>query len=76
MSLLPSHLVRREIKYFYVLKKSIISDSLDKLLMTHRVDLTEFKKISCENFKEMRGKGTSGLDELYGSLAGIRILND
>ena len=44
--------------------------------MTHRVDLTEFKKISCENFKEMRGKGTSGLDELYGSLAGIRILND
>jgi hypothetical protein len=44
--------------------------------MTHRVDLTEFKKISCKNLIEMRGKGTSGLDKLYGSLAGIRILND
>lgn len=76
MSLLPSRLVRREVKYFSVLKKSILSDSLDKLLMTHRVDLTGFKKLSCENLKEMRGKGTSGLDELYGSLAGIRILND
>jgi len=46
------------------------------LLMTHRVDLTGFKELTCENLKEMRGKGTSGLDELYGSLAGIRILND
>ena len=76
MSLLPSRLVRREVKYFSVLKKSILSDSLDKLLMTHRVDLTGFKELTCENLKEMRGKGTSGLDELYGSLAGIRILND
>ena len=44
--------------------------------MTHRVDLKGFKKLTCENLKEMRGKGTSGLNELYGSLAGIKILND
>ena len=54
----------------------LLTVALTQLLMTHRVDLTGFKKLTCENLKEMRGKGTSGLDELYGSLAGIRILND
>lgn len=76
MLLLPSNLTRRDVKYFSVTEEKMLTTSLRELMMTHGVDFRGFKKLTCERLKNMRGKGKFGLDELYGSLAGISILND
>ena len=76
MLLLPSRLVRREVKYFSVIEKAERSDSLKNLMIAYKVNLKGFYTLTCENLKKMRNKGKFGLNELYGSLAGIRILND
>ena len=76
MLLLPSRLARREVKYFSVIEKAERSDSLKNLMIAYKVNLKGFYTLTCENLKKMRNKGKFGLNELYGSLAGIRILND
>ena len=45
-------------------------------MITHRVNLKGFYTLNCEKLKKMKGKGLFGLNELYGSLAGVKILND
>lgn len=76
MLLLPSHVARRDVKYFSVTEKKIQLATLKDLMMTHDVNFCGFKELTCEKLKNMRGKGKFGLDELYGSLVGITILND
>ena len=63
-------------KYFSVIEKAERSDSLKNLMIAYKVNLKGFYTLTCENLKKMRNKGKFGLNELYGSLAGIRILND
>ena len=76
MLLLPSRLARREVKYFSVIEKAERSDSLKNLMIAYKVNLKGFYTLTCENLKKMRNKGKFGLNELYGSLAGIRILKN
>lgn len=75
MALLPSRLTRREVKYFSTIEKAERSAPLNELMIKYKVSFKGFKTLTCEKLKNMRGKGKHGLDEIYGSLAGIRVLN-
>jgi hypothetical protein len=75
MILLPSRLVRREVKYFSAIEKAEIFAPLNEMMIEHNVDLEGFKTLTFKDLMNLKGKGIHGLDELYGSLAGVRVLN-
>ena len=56
----------------------IESINIDEVRKTIRPNLKALVKglLTCERLKKMRNKGKFGLNELYGSFAGIKILND
>ena len=65
MLLLPSHLARRKMEQFSAEKKSVQADSTPSLKIAHKIELSGFLELTCDKLMKMKGKGKSGLDDLY-----------